>query len=174
MDEQAPARKYDESLAALFAENFREAARAAGHLAVSIRRTDELFPLDGARLGGLGELALERLDAFRVRFADVQDLTAGKLFRGLLKLEEEPALSQLDVLNAMEKRGVIESFEGWKSLREIRNAFMHDYPEQADDRAEALNLAAIGAPQLLAILRRLRAYAIDRVGLPAEQLPEVP
>lgn len=173
-DAEKRPRRYDESIAALLRVNLEETARAARNLGVSIRRTEDLFPLDGARLATLNEAELERLDAFRVRYADVQDLLAGKLFRGLLKLEEEPVLSQLDVLNAMDKRGIIESFESWKQLREIRNAFMHDYPEDADERAEALNLAAVGAPRLLGVLRRLRAYAVERVGLPANQLPETP
>jgi hypothetical protein len=167
-------RRYDTALALLFTANFREAARAAHHLQVSLRRTQGLFPLTGARLEALDEDGLERLDAFRVRYTDLQDLLAGKLFRGLLKLEEEAPMTQLDVLNAMEKRRIIDSFEDWKELREIRNAFMHDYPEGADERAEALSLAVAAAPRLLDVLRRLRSFVLTRVGLPPEDLPEAP
>lgn len=55
-------------------------------------------------MAGLDDETLERLDAFRVRYAQLQDLLASKLFRGLLKREEEPPESMLDIPHAMEKR----------------------------------------------------------------------
>ena len=84
-------------------------------------------------------------------------------------LEEEKPTAQLDVLNAMEKRAIIKSFQAWKRLREVRNAFMHDYPEHANERAEALTLAVEGARELLAVLDRLGKYAIAHRGI---ALPE--
>jgi len=156
---------YDPKLAALFAANVREAERVAQNLRASLRRTAHLLPLDGALLEQLDDEGKERLDAFRVRFADLQDLLAGKVFRSLLLLEEEQTISQLDVLNAMEKRRIIPSFQAWKRLRDLRNIFMHDYPEHAQERAEALTLAVAGAPELLAVLDRTVAYAKDRIGL---------
>jgi len=164
---------YDRDLAALLQANYREAARAAGNLRVSLRRTQTLFPIAAQTLESLDEEAKERIDAFRVRFADLQDLLAGKLFRGLLRLEEEPALSQLDVIHAMEKRAIVPSFDDWKQLRVIRNAFMHEYPEEAAERAEALNLAQTGAIGLIETLARLRAYAVGHIGLPPDTLPLV-
>lgn len=166
-------RKYDPELAALFVENYREACRAARNLHVSIDRTAPLFPLDGATLDRLDDDALESLDAFRVRYAQLQDMLANKLFRGLLRLEEESAGSMLDVLNAMEKRGIITTFERWKTMRELRNAFMHDYPG-GPLRAEALTRAHAMAPELLDVLARLRERAIRYIGIPGDQLPEVP
>jgi len=152
-------------VAALFLSNYGEGSRAARNLRTSLARTDHLFPLDGATLEGLDEESRERLDAFRVRYADLQDLLAGKLFRGLLMLEEERPLSQLDVLNAMEKRAIISSFEEWKRLREVRNAFMHDYPEHANERAEALTAAVDGARELLAVLERLGRHVSEHIGV---------
>ena len=38
----------------------------------------------------------------------------------------------------MEKRGILNSFDEWKRLREIRNLFAHDYPETDEEKAEAL------------------------------------
>lgn len=162
-------RAYDPKLAAVFVANMREARRAATNLRTSLRRTASLFPLDGVTLEAMDEDGKERLDAFRVRFADLQDLLAGKIFRGLLLLEEEKPLSQLDILNAMEKRAIIPSFENWKRLRDIRNTFMHDYPEHSEERAEALTLAVGGARELLAVLDRVADYAADRIGVAAPQ-----
>jgi len=104
-------RKFDPDIAAIFIANYREALRAAHSLTVSIKRTAGLFPLDGHALETLDEEDSEKLDAFRMRFSGLQDLLASKLFRGILLLEEETPQSMLDILNAMEKRGVITSFD---------------------------------------------------------------
>lgn len=162
-------RSYDPTVAALFLANLREATRAGKNLRTSINRTAHLFPLDGGVLEHLDEDGKERLDAFRVRFADLQDLLAGKVFRSLLMLEEENPVSQLDVLNAIEKRAIIPSFREWKRLRDVRNAFMQDYPDHANERAEALTLAVDGARELLTVLDRIGRYAQDHIGL---DLPE--
>jgi hypothetical protein len=168
---QAP-RAYDTRVAALFAANLGEASRVAKNLQTSIARTAHLFPLDGAGLEALDDEGKERLDAFRVRFADLQDLLAGKVFRSLLLLEEEQPVSQLDVLNAMEKRRIIPSFQAWKRLQDLRNAFMPDDPEHPNERADALTLAAHDAPELLGVLTRTQAYAQARFGLcPGEDPP---
>ena len=42
---------------------------------------------------------------------------------------------------------------------------MHDYPEHANERAEALSLAVDGARELLAVLDRIADYAADRIGI---------
>ncbi len=166
--------KYDPDLAALFVANWGEAARAAERLAVSLRRTAHLFPLTAAGLRSLDEESLERLDAFRVRYAGLQDILANKLFRSLLALEEEPTRSMLDVLNAMEKLEVIESFESWKRWRELRNAFMHDYPQEDDLKASALTEAHASAPRLLELLERIRRYVVNRFGWTEEELARGP
>lgn len=157
--------KFDPDLGDLFVANFGEALRSAKSLAVSLRRTAHLFPLSVRVLQNLDEESLERLDAFRVRYASLQDILANKLFRSLLALEEEPALSMLDVLNAMEKRGVLDSFESWKRLRDLRNAFMHDYPDEMDLRSDALTQAHSAAAILLDTLSRLQKYAEQHEGL---------
>jgi hypothetical protein len=163
MTEAGP-RSYDPKLAALFVANLGEAKRVGTNLSTSLQRTAHLFPLDGTSLEALDDDGKERLDAFRVRFADLQDLLSGKVFRSLLILEEERPVSQLDVLNAMEKRGIIPSYQEWKRLRDLRNTFMHDYPEHANERAEALSLAVEGARQLLAVLNGVGKYAEHIIG----------
>lgn len=85
----------------------------------------------------------------------------------MLKLEDESPVSMIDVLNMMEKRGILTSVYQWKLLREVRNAFSHDYPESETERAEALNLAWVNAEQLLLILANLKVYSAS-VGIRLE------
>ena len=166
-------RKFDPDIAALFIVNYREALRAAHSLAASVRRTAGLFPLDGHALEVMDDDAREKLDAFRIRFSGLQDLLANKLFRGILLLEEETPQSMLDILNAMEKYGVIKSFDDWKSVRDLRNAFMHEYPDQLDICAAALTGAHAAAGELIQVLVRIRERAIGHVGLDSADLPGV-
>ncbi len=164
---------FDPDLAALFLANYAEAVRAANSLSVSLRRTARLFPLGGVELLNLDEESQERLDAFRVRYASLQDILSNKLFRSLLALEEEPALTMLDVLHSMEKREILGSYKTWKRLRELRNAFMHDYPDEEDLKALALTEAHATAPVLLGLLNSLRQYATVKIGLSVKDLPEM-
>lgn len=94
--------KFDPDIAAPFIANYREAIRAAQSLATSVRRAAGLFPLDGHALEVLDDDAMEKLDAFRVRFSGLQDLLSNKLFRGILFLEEEAPQSMRDILNTMD------------------------------------------------------------------------
>jgi len=61
--------------------NDGEAGRAARNQSVSIKRTAVLFPLDAETMAGPDDQSLERLDAFRIRHALIQDLLASILFR---------------------------------------------------------------------------------------------
>lgn len=155
----------------LFMQNWSEAVRTERRLKYSNSRLNEIFPLNAHSLENSDEELLERLDAFRVRFADLQDCIGNKLFRGILALEDEHALTMVDVLNSMEKRRIIESVNDWRVLREIRNAFSHDYPETAAQRASALNLAWDGQQGLYAtkqaIADYLKRYEIDLLDVSA-------
>jgi transposase len=110
--------------------------------------------------------ALDRLDAFRVRFCDLKDSLGSKTFRSLLKLEEEDAKSQLDIINKMDKRGIISSFEEWGQLREIRNLFSHDYPDSDEQRAESLNLAFGNTMKLIDTLDNVKKYVEREIKMP--------
>jgi len=142
----------------LYQKNWSEALRTAKRLHSSLQRLSNDFPISSEKLASADEDLQDKIDAFRVRFSDLQDCIGHKLFRNLLKLEDETPISMVDVLNMMEKRSVLSSPQQWKLLREVRNAFSHDYPESEHERSEALNLAWQHADQLLLILSNLKRY----------------
>jgi hypothetical protein len=72
-------KRYDSELAALLVANYGEALRTAARLSTSLERTEDLFPLTGDALARLDDGGAERLDAFRVRFSDLQDLVARRI-----------------------------------------------------------------------------------------------
>ena len=155
----------DPRRAAIFLEVFAEAQRTARNLQSSLNRIAGLFPLTPEQMDDLDEDEKDRLDAFRVRFTDLQDVLGGKLFRSLLHLEEEEPESTLDILNQVEKRGIIASVDGWRRLRDIRNLLTHEYPRSAGERAEALSTAFREAPGLIETLQSVGRHVRDHVGV---------
>lgn len=95
---------YDIKLANLFYANFKEADRSANLLLSSYQRLKNLFPIKSNALDKLTEEEKDKLDAFRVRFCDLQDVIGNKIFRSILLLEEEELGSQLDIFNKIAKR----------------------------------------------------------------------
>ena len=142
----------------LFAANWSESIRTAKLLKSSHVRLAAFFPIKGQTLEMTDDDFLDKLDAFRVRFADLQDSIGNKLFRNLLKLEDESFISMIDILNAIEKRAIVSSTQEWREVREIRNAFSHDYPETLQEKAEALNLAYNSTPVLFTTLHKISTY----------------
>ncbi|MCL6272123.1 hypothetical protein M3P05_19570 [Sansalvadorimonas sp. 2012CJ34-2] len=138
-------------------------------MSVSISRLQGSLPLESEALLSANEDLLEKLDAFRVRYGDLQDSLGGKVFRSLLLTEDEEPVNMADTLNRMEKRGILGSADFWRKLREIRNAFAHDYPEAEEDRANAINLAWKTASDLLDVAEKIHAYC-EKQGIQLQEL----
>jgi len=62
-------------------------------------------------------------------------------------------------LNRLEKTGAIPSVSDWLVLREMRNSFLHEYPDEPEIQASLLNKAFVLADQLLEILAGVKIYA---------------
>jgi hypothetical protein len=157
---------YDKRNADLFLLNFNEAYRSAKLLMISYERVRTIIPMQGDRIVSLPMDDLDKLDAFRVRFCDLQDSLGNKVFRSLLVVEEELPGSNLDTLHKMEKRKILSSFEDWKQLRYIRNLFAHDYPESEEEKSEALNIAYLHTLKLVQIVDTVILYAKDTLHFP--------
>ena len=86
-------------------------------------------------------LDIKTLDALAYRFGKVQSLLGEKVFKEILEelgydLSDK---SYIDILQYIEREGIINSIYEWKRLREIRNSLSHDYPEEIEFVVEALN-----------------------------------
>jgi hypothetical protein len=148
----------DAKLLKLFLQNFDEAYRSAKLIILSYPRVKHFFPLDGENLQKLDIDSLDKLDAFRVRFCDLQDAIGNKLFRSLLLLEMESIGSNLDILNQIEKRKLISSFDKWQEIRRLRNLFIHDYPDTVEFKAQILTKAFQETYELIHVLKRVINY----------------
>jgi hypothetical protein len=115
------------------------------------------LPLDGQRLARLDMESIQDIDQLVLRYSKLQDSMGSKLFPALLKILMEPLEDSpmLDKLNRLEKIGVLPSVQRWQELREIRNRFAHDYPEDDDMKAAVLNAACSGIEEMAEILGRV-------------------
>ncbi|NOT13097.1 MAG: hypothetical protein HOP23_14885 [Methylococcaceae bacterium] len=118
------------------------------------------LPFSEQALAQLSDIELAILDQFSTRFGKLQDLMGAKLFPAILELTKEPGdlKAFIDKLYRLEKIGAIPSADDWLLMREIRNAFSHDYPDDPDLQAEILNKAFELAIQLLDVLNRVVAF----------------
>ncbi len=119
------------------------------------------FPLSATSLGDLTNLEIAVLDQFSTRFGKLQDAMGAKLFPAILELTKEQGELKafIDKLNRLEKIGAIQSADDWLLLREVRNAFSHDYPDDLELQASVLNQAYQLARDLLTIFEGVKTFA---------------
>lgn len=142
----------------------RVTEKEAAHLEITDGR---LFarPLDAKALASLEQdVALsEQVDAFVSRFARLQDTLGDKLLPIYLELLGEPRAAAIDNLNRAEKLGLVESAEQWMSLRFLRNQMVHEYIEDLQKLAAALELGHRNVATLVATAKRIIAD-VDKRG----------
>ena len=118
-------------------------------------------PLTAQKLQKLTDVELAVCDQFIVRFSKLQDAMGAKLLPAVIELthEEGELATFIDKLNRLEKIGALNSVEQWLKLREMRNQFAHDYPNDPEIQASLLNKAFDMAAQLLTILDQIIVFS---------------
>jgi uncharacterized protein with HEPN domain len=56
-------------------------------------------------------------------------------------------------------KDALHSVDEWLKLREMRNAFAHDYPEDSELQAAILNRAFVAVDKLVEILHHVKGFA---------------
>ncbi|MGM0413486.1 MAG: hypothetical protein ACQERG_09250, partial [Pseudomonadota bacterium] len=111
------------------------------------------------------------IDAFRVRFGDLQDLLGRAVFRSLARADEDELpgdeLTTRERIALMEKRGLLDA-DQWRAIREVRNTFAHEYPDDDAEKAAHLNAAWELTATLLEVGRRCVTYAREEHGVMPE------
>ena len=105
----------------------------------------------------LNQLERFALNALIFRFSKLQDLIGAKIFRAYLELNEfeTRGRSFFDILREIEKEGIVD-IDTWSELRGLRNVVAHEYPEEADEMIESLNLFIEKSSELIAIANTLQ------------------
>lgn len=100
------------------------------------------FPLTVNNINSFDDGRLAVLDQFLYRFAKLQDCIGLRLIPALyeaLESDDRP-LAFIDILNRLEKLGLLSSVNDWQFFRVLRNNLAHEYPEREEDTVEAVNL----------------------------------
>lgn len=125
------------------------------------------MPLSVEKYQQLTEDEIEHIDQFLFRFAKLQDAMGEKLFVLMLEfLQEESPRSRpfIDVLNRLEQLGLLEDKNVWLELRKIKNNIAHQYEDEPQQAAEALNAIFAAKPILEKIYTSFRGkYLYIRV-----------
>lgn len=138
--------------AAFLAESLAELERALGHLEYSAAKCP-VPPLGSITAS---EEVLANIEAFTSRFARVIDLMTKRVLRAIDTFEMHETGTLLDVANRAEKRGLIDSVDWLRELKDTRNRISHDY---AGNRLpEVLTYCLAEMPRLLTACERIRNY----------------
>jgi len=108
------------------------------------------------------ELA-DRLESFVSRFNRLQDTLGDKLIPTLLKLLGEKTGSAIDNYNKAEKLLLINNVQQWLQIRNLRNNLVHEYMEDAEEFAEAINAAHDYCDELISSYDAISLYASEQL-----------
>jgi len=133
----------------------------AGRLNWAMTELATKKPFSRDTIQQLSDLDLAIFDQFIARFSKLQDAMEAKLLPSVIELthEEGELNTFIDKLNRLEKIGAIKSADQWLKLREMRNQFSHDYPDDPEIQASLLNKAFDMAEQLLEALDQVVMFS---------------
>lgn len=101
----------------------------------------EKFPLSVETGKALTVIERALCDQFLYRFSKLQDAIGRHLIPALYTILEQDDSPKpfIDILNRLEKLGVITSVSDWQYFRNIRNNLAHEYPDREDESVQAVN-----------------------------------
>lgn len=132
--------------------------REARHLrSTDMRLFEQPFTAERARLLESDLALAERVDAFAARFSRLQDTLADKLVPALLRALQEPVGAGIDNLDRAERLEWIASVDQWLEARRLRNLMIHEYIDDPDVLADALQRGHAFVPTLQAAAEAMLA-----------------
>ncbi len=102
----------------------------------------------------------ERVDAFSSRFGRLQDSVGDKLLPAYLALRGEKPATFMENLDRAERLGLIADAQTWMDMRRLRNQMVHEYVQDPDVLASALQAGHAFVPQLVQVAHTLLAAAL--------------
>ncbi|QEN05664.1 hypothetical protein EW093_13395 [Thiospirochaeta perfilievii] len=105
-----------------------------------------------------------KIDQLIYRFTKLQDSMGTRLYPSLYTILEgnNKIIPFLDILNRLEKLGVITSVSDWQFFRNLRNNLAHDYPDSLGKTVETINLLISEIEKLIDMFNHAKNYYIER------------
>jgi len=135
---------------------FKETKKHIELIQESLEVLGPLLPIENYE--ELNQLQRFALNALIFRFSKLQDLLGAKIFRNYLSFNGFSVvdISYFDILREIEKEGIVD-IDNWSELRELRNKIAHEYPEEADEMIESINLFIEQSSKLIDIADKLES-----------------
>jgi len=123
-----------------------------------------IFPISSTRYEKLSDDEIEALDQYLFRFSKLQDTIGDKIFKLIISeyVEDITKLTFIDILNHLEKIGILDDANIWKKLRTIRNNISHQYDDEPSEMADALNDMIAYKDDLLKIYNNIYKYCFEK------------
>lgn len=137
-------------------------------LAEALAEARKWLPFTADSVQHITKEPLRVLDQVAYRFTKLQDTMGRKVLPTILELAQEPIAPDAtfaEKLNWLERMGALPSAEEWKKLRVARNAIAHEYPDDPELRASAINRFLDGAIRLNALHEFVSKYLLERFPL---------
>lgn len=122
------------------------------------------LPFDENNIKNFTDEDIAYIDQYIYRFTKLQDAIGSKLFRAVLSELGEDSENKpiIDIINRLEKLGIINTYDNWKEMRDLRNEAAHDYGNEPAETAATLNLLFNKKTSLEAYLKDIIYYLADR------------
>jgi len=126
----------------------------------SFNEIQDIFPLSGKKYTKLTAIEIKNMDQFLFRFSKMQDTVGDKLFRLVAEdfVEDISKMTFIDILNKLERIGILESVQEWQNLRKARNDISHQYDDEPEEMAEAINRIFAQKDILIEIFNNIKNY----------------
>jgi len=62
----------------------------------------------------------------------------------------------LELLKEIEKEGIVD-IDSWSEFRKVRNILAHDYPDDLEEKAEAINYLIEKPPNLIGVIEKIES-----------------
>ena len=123
------------------------------------------LPLASGSLEGLADETVSYPDQFIYRFTKLQDAMGTRLFPALVCMitGSDAPRPFLDILNQLEKVGIISSSETWQTLRALRHNLAHEYPDSSEQCVATLNMLFVEWHKLEAMFLAARVYYEEKL-----------
>ena len=119
-----------------------------------------ILPLSLKSYINLSEEHIRIIDQYLFRFSKLQGTIEEKLFPSIVDefIEDSSRLTFVDKLNQLEKVQILDSVEEWKSLRNARNNIAHQYDDEPEEMADAINKIFAQKELLLSVYKNVKNF----------------
>ena len=151
----------DEVIKLKCASALEECKKHIQRINTALKFLEPLFPLTEEALNALSDEQTAVLDQFLYRFAKLQDCIGLRLIPAVYALLESDTSAHpfIDILNRLEKLGVLTSAADWQYFRSLRNNFAHEYPDRPEDIVHGLNALYASWDNFMMLYMKIAATA---------------